>query len=503
MEIFFHDRPQIHPNDYCIIKKVQTNWNDFGFKTRVELEINISDKTLIIKAYYAAYINNNFIGLNEINIDNLSPLSHQYILFESIEEYSRLKKYFPNEFKGILKDLNDISYLRLQKNRQPNFNLLLQSDIFNKSFIRSSQSFQAYLYGYTGLASNLTIDIKNISAKNPLINKDISFTVYSDSKDLDFLPFRHFILIGRNGTGKSQTLRKFALKYRNLDKFNCIVSFSQFDKSNSFSKQIENIKHINLTKSNKNLEILQSILRIKLETTNIEDNSFDILIDLIKKIKFMQKVVLYKDKNNFLQLDKVFEFYIGEQSNLEKIQEIMAFNNLKMKNGENFHNLSSGENYFINLIFNLIDITNQYKSNILYLFDEPESFLHPNFISIISEIVCHFTNRFYSIAVTATHSVYLVKNSLQQNISIFRNEENNLKIEQPSFNTFGANLNSLSFFIFGFESPLEHEEQVINKIIELENKKQNSFEFLIQKYGKYLSAETIDRIFMKLSNEEN
>ena len=73
-------------------------------------------------------------------------------------------------------------------------------------------------------------------------------------------------MIGRNGSGKSQTLRKLALKYNSNNTFNAVVCFSQFDKSNSFSTGIKNISHINLTKSKKNIEILQSMIIGKIHT---------------------------------------------------------------------------------------------------------------------------------------------------------------------------------------------------------------------------------------------
>ncbi|AVH14717.2 hypothetical protein CTZ23_10770 [Acinetobacter indicus] len=206
---------------------------------------------------------------------------------------------------------------------------------------------------------------------------------------------------------------------------------------------------------------------------------------------------------NKASLNELVEFNSGEQNTLEKLQEITTYNKFKIKEGLNFYDLSSGENFFINLIFNLLNITNQYKNNILFLFDEPESFLHPNFISIFSEIICYFTNRLYCTAITATHSIYLVKNSLQYNIAIFRKNDEKIEFEKPSFNTFGANLNSLSYFIFGFESPLEHEESAIKKIVELESNNKTSFLELIDKYGQFLSSETIDRIYMKLQNEKN
>lgn len=241
------------------------------------------------------------------------------------------------------------------------------------------------------------------------------------------------------------------------------------------------------------------MIRLRFEMYRFEDTNFDIFIDLIENINFMKNLALYKDRNNYLLLRDLVKYISTEQNSLEKVQEIMTYNKFKIMKEGFFYDLSSGENFFINLIFNLLDILNQYKNNILFLFDKPESFLHPNFISIFSEIICYFTGRLYCTAISATHSIYLVKNSLQQNIVIFRNNE----IEYPSFNTFGANLNSLSYFIFGFESPLEHEDAIINKIIELENNRINSFGNLIQKYGKFLSAETIDRIYMKLSNEKN
>ena len=109
------------------------------------------------------------------------------------------------------------------------------------------------------------------------------------SNDLNFLPFKHFIMIGRNGSGKSQTLRKLALKYKDKKVFNCVSCFSQSDKSNSFSKNIKNVNHVNLTKSKKNIEILHSIIRFRFDKNRFEDYDFDILIDLINNINFMKK----------------------------------------------------------------------------------------------------------------------------------------------------------------------------------------------------------------------
>lgn len=505
MKIFFYDKPNSYAEDSCIVKPINTTWNDFGIQSKVKLELLVANKKIIFQAYHTAYINNNFVTLSSMTQEELeSDNIKQYILLESVAEYENLKNYFPDKFDSILKTLNDISFLRMKKNRDKNFNFLLQSDIFNKSFIRSNESFLAYLYGYTGLGSTLTLDVGEISSLNPLINKEVFFYInHEKSNDLNFLPFKHFIMIGRNGSGKSQTLRKLALKYKDKKVFNCVSCFSQSDKSNSFSKNIKNVNHVNLTKSKKNIEILHSIIRFRFDKNRFEDYDFDILIDLINNINFMKKIVLYKDKSSYLSLKDLVEFNSGEQNTLEKIQEIASYNRFKIKNGSNFYDLSSGENFFINLIFNLLHITSQYKNNILFLFDEPESFLHPNFISIFSEIVCYFTNRLYCIAITATHSIYLVKNSLQENIVVFRKNDEKIELEKPSFNTFGANLNSLSYFIFGFESPLEHEESVIKKIVEIERYTQKSFIELIDKYGKILSSETIDRIYMKLQNEKS
>ncbi|MDN8228392.1 MULTISPECIES: hypothetical protein [Acinetobacter calcoaceticus/baumannii complex] len=503
MKIFLHDKPDSSVDDYCIVKKINTTWNDFGFQSKVRLEISFSNKILTLQAYYTAYFDNEFVTLNSVNSQSLKDSNfYQYILLESTKEYKKLKDYFPDDFDNILKNINDISFLRMKKNRNKNFNLLLQSEIFNKSFIRSNESFGAYLYGYTSSDYNQNFNTKKVSAYNPLINKDFIFEI-NENTTLNFLPFRHFIMIGRNGSGKSQSLRKLALKYRDRKEFNCVACFSQFDKTNSFSKKIKGIHHINLTKSKKNIEILHSIIRMKFDVNFYESYSFDILVDLINYVDFMKNIVIYKDKNSYLSLNELVEFNSGEQNTLEKIKEIASYNKFKIKKDCFFYDLSSGENFFINLVFNLIDIVNQYKNNILFLFDEPESFLHPNFISILSEIICYFTNRLYCTAVTATHCIYLVKNSLQENIIIFRKNNEKMELEKPSFNTFGANLNSLSYFIFGFESPLEHENSVIEKIIEIENKRKSSFVELIDTYGQFLSSETIDRIYMKLQNEKD
>ncbi|ENV51956.1 hypothetical protein L292_0239 [Acinetobacter junii CIP 107470 = MTCC 11364] len=501
MDIFLHERPKIHTSEYCVIKSINSSWNDFGFKSKVQLEINILNQSLVLQAYYTFYSNQRYHTLASSKENTSLQETQYYILLASINEYKKLAKTFPSRFDEILKDLNDISFLRMQRKQPRQFHSLLQSEIFNKSFIRENDSFQAYLYGYKGTDLDLTTDITKIIAENPLMKKEIIFEINKNNSDFNFLPYRHFVLIGRNGTGKSQTLRKLTQKYSNRNDFSAVICFSQSDKSNSFSKRIKNIRHINLTKSKKNIEILQLMIRMKYGSASYESSNLEILVDLVKNVSFIENLVIYKDKSTYISLNELINFNSGEQKTLEKIQEIITYNQFKIKKESNFYELSSGENFFINLIFNLIDNVNQYKSNILFIFDEPESFLHPNFISIFSEIICYFTNRLYCTAVTATHSIYLVKNSIQQNIAIFRKNKTSIEIERPSFNTFGANLNSLSHFIFGFESPLEHEDRVIRQILELESEKNLSFEELINKYGKFLSSETLDRVYTRLSNE--
>ena len=108
--------------------------------------------------------------------------------------------------------------------------------------------------------------------------------------------------------------------------------------------------------------------------------------------------------------------------------------------------LSSGQNILLNIITEIIKNI-RYDSLIIY--DEPETHLHPNAISQLTNTLYTLTQEFESFCLIATHSPLVVQEMLAKNVYILEKEQNNLYVRKPNSETFGENLTVITNEIFG------------------------------------------------------
>lgn len=88
----------------------------------------------------------------------------------------------------------------------------------------------------------------------------------------------------------------------------------------------------------------------------------------------------------------------------------------------------------------------------LLLIDEPETHLHPNFISLIISALHKILTATGSYSIISTHSVYIVREVPQDQVIILERGEKTMLSKTTGMTTLGANLGSLSSFIFGENS---------------------------------------------------
>lgn len=194
------------------------NWNDFGFKTTFKVniyknseqygeyarQILFQDETIIDVPSFLERIlgQNRFIDINHI--------SNEYKFISLGSEYEELKKIFSenDDYIEILKILNDVIYL---ENKAPDNLLktellvLKEYEAFETSLLRSQYSRKmlsegkALLFGET-----LNEDRFNFEFKFQLNEKNYKYKFDFNKKE--DLPHRINVIIGKNGSGKSQTL---------------------------------------------------------------------------------------------------------------------------------------------------------------------------------------------------------------------------------------------------------------------------------------------------------
>ncbi len=113
-------------------------------------------------------------------------------------------------------------------------------------------------------------------------------------------------------------------------------------------------------------------------------------------------------------------------------------------------NLSDGEHQFLHSL-GLCLLFKNTKS--LFLLDEPETHFNPDwrskFISRLQECLIS-SNKNYSNQemLITTHSPFLISDCQKQKVLVFEKEDNKVGIKRPSFQTFGASINKITFEIF-------------------------------------------------------
>lgn len=145
-----------------------------------------------------------------------------------------------------------------------------------------------------------------------------------------------------------------------------------------------------------------------------------------------------KTISTFLDEDIVQNLISENDSQIRNINLTKISDTLKI--------FSSGQNILLNIITEIIKNI-RYDSLIIY--DEPETHLHPNAISQLTNTLYTLTQEFESFCLIATHSPLVVQEMLAKNVYILEKEQNNLYVRKPNSETFGENLTVITNEIFG------------------------------------------------------
>ena len=122
--------------------------------------------------------------------------------------------------------------------------------------------------------------------------------------------------------------------------------------------------------------------------------------------------------------------------------------------------LSSGQISFIRLAAQLSLFI---ENGSLVLLDEPETHLHPDLLTDTVAVLDKVLELSGSIAIAATHSAYLVREVPSSQVHIIKTTKTNrVEVVQPRLKTFGADVGTISQFVFG--------DAIVNRLVDsLEN----------------------------------
>lgn len=411
-----------------------------------------------------------------------------FTILENIEEYDKIRDL--KNFKNILSTIKDVSYLNFyERSERRNFYKFKNTDFFINEFLASKERLKAYGNGFSGInKSNLLEDI-SVEIDN---GAKICFKKGGDNDSI--FPNSIYSLVGKNGLGKSIALKEVYKKYSN--NFNKIQVFSSGLISQSYFQGLakNDDSYINVSKNSNFNYLISELLLFRGE--NLSSMLFFLLADVFSDERYHNVFISRLPFNEKLSLKEFFE-NLGKGS-LFNETDFSKMSLTRIIDGRKY-SLSSGEKVILNIILNMSLVILKSGGENLFIFDEPENHLHPNFISQLMNFINKILYPSNSYAVIATHSPFIIKNLLKENIVVLKQKNNQVIAEKITFNTLGANVETISQFVFGSEDFFELEEECIKDLINIiKNKKINSNREVIELLKGGCSTEMISEIIYRL-----
>lgn len=485
------DRIELYPD--MSLNSSLKHGDDFGYKTTFKMKLffkeNIYDLPLskiLIENEEDTYLvfqkilndkKNSYFQFPIEDINYIS-LSTDMDFYSSL--YSLLNKI---EIVNILTNLHDASFIK-HTSVLSNLIYLFKSPGFYNSLIRDMTSKNAFEYGWL-IVENRTIEKE--------INFELNFRLATYNNEhripinfrTSIFPNNVNILIGSNGSGKSQTLKHMAdellgignsLQINKIPVFNQIVviAYSPFENYRTSLRDTTltiktSYKYFGFREENKTFnpnlpfkDSMKSIMHMLREDKqkyyfSVRPNKYDTFKDVIfsaidfddigfevtRDIDFQlhnrnkivnKKYYIIKNKADFLSDKHLFEDYINYE------RGIVFFKN------DTVIELSSGQQIFSHIISSIIS---SIREDTILLIDEPELYLHPNLEVELIDMLQKILKIYKSYAIVATHSSIFVREVAKDYISVFKKlNDNTIYISNPPFETFGGDIERINSYVF-------------------------------------------------------
>lgn len=516
-------RAQI-PADTALIVPSESDWNDFGYRTQVDVRIRFSgEESEYSTAAFIGFITtsqdspNGLILLEkllqEAGDQAETSISQEFFtMLPSLEAYRRIVKDLgTNRSIEVLKAMKDLVTLNEFKINTKLPDQASKTDIFLKSFVRNSESYFAYKNAgpiLRGLEFEEFHRLsKSISIKFQLPNRqnahDLTFRFDHEAD----LPKRIAVIIGKNGVGKSQTLGRIVRAALEGDEslldgdtgdrilVNRILAFAPTNETGSVFPGDRRkrprvwYRRFSLNRSGalrKKDGVADYVLQVARSNEYIGNRSrWDIFLEAMEAIENWEQICLpvRNREQSPIPLNKLW--YGGEMRTLEKFAAIdIRKEPVRVIAGSSYP-LSSGEISFVRFA---AQASLNVENGSLLLLDEPETHLHPNFISQFVKLLDNLLSKTGSAAIIATHSAYFVREVFREQVTVLRNDQNgHIKIEKPSLRTFGADVGAISYFVFGEDEPSQLAATVEDRL----RSRFNTWNELYSIYKEELSLEML------------
>lgn len=456
--------------------------------------------------------------------------SHRiFTMLPSIAEYRRLVRVLgPALTSDVLLALNDIVALAEFRPDSEIPVVVPNTPLFQQSFVRSSEAFFAYKNAGPVLQGVESEEFNRMPAE---ILLDFQLDGRRNRHKLQFrfdhkgdLPKRIAVVIGKNGVGKSHALGQIVRAALSGDasslkegathgrvSVNRVLAFAPTGEWTSVfpSERRKNpkvwYKRFALTRAGRARKT-NGIADMVLQLARLDEDSYgfvgrrsrwEIFLAAIRVIANWEQIVLENRNRNegpipltalrvdAQQMSSVISHNAAEDAALKALWSVDPKREPVRLVGDRTYQLSSGEISFLRFAV----LTSLYVDNgSLLLLDEPETHLHPNFISRFVALLNSLLSETGSAAIIATHSAYFVREVFREQVTVLRSDETNyVSSESIRLQTFGADVGSISYFVFGEDEPSRVAADVERRLLAA----YDSWPALFERYKDELSHEML------------
>ena len=419
----------IKPSRAPAIILVKDRWNDFGYRTLFTLYY--CPTTMKMQEIGTVKI----LELGESSTD-ISPesarLERNYCSLGQTEEYYKSIDELGAVGKQILDVLNDVTA------SQSIHDLFVEEDGFNVSLLREGEAIRVYeARRQTNLRRNATFYFR-FRARLP--GCDQVHEVDFDFSSTPIVPGNVFAIIGKNGSGKTQYLKRLADAIsgthdidREWDEFSparpafstvIAISYSAFDDfSKESTRTAKGYAYCGIYDKN-------GKLRSRLSVWKGVRADFQTILSLGREMDLRKCVNILFDPMRAeimcLQLDTWDNrLAVPQKSVLSKI--------------------SAGELFVLASFCRILSFI---KDTSLVIFDEPELHLHPNAVSRLVNALRFVLGKFKSFAVLATHSPIVLQQIPSRSVRVMRRTPGGPVVTGIELECFGQDLSSITEAVF-------------------------------------------------------
>ena len=407
-------------SEYPCLSLLSNNWDDYDTEASFGL------------SYYDALGNRKFIGKLKIigdvqkDKDGHSRIYKSLVdgkceiekgmcsLGQDLDYYRHIKDSFGDEYMNVLYALRDCSVFPYFAKQFENNTWLYKKCLIRTDEAERTKREAPYLLKNMDLEDRYSFDylFKPNYADEPV-------KIHFNFRNGGQIPNRLYAIIGKNGVGKTQFITTLPMNIYKKAKDFFQPQVPIFSKVIAVSNcPFDHFEIPHQTVEFQYVYCGMSVLRNGIKTILADEDLQNILSPLFSEEELDDIInceQFEKEKDWLNAIDAKYEIF------------------------------SSGQNTFLYL-FSSVVANIRYDS--LLLFDEPETHLHPNAITLLMTAINKLLERYQSYGIIVTHSPLIIKELFSRNVYVMKRMNNVSSVKRIGMESFGENLTNLTEEVF-------------------------------------------------------